>query len=137
MLQTYSPHHYVYRFAIKNDYRGFFDKENNLREVTKYPPFSKIVRVLVSGEDEDAIMETLKGVFVEMGEIREKNPTAFAYYSAMKSPVKRIQNKYRVQIIARIVRDFEQIIQQIYQVIDKYQIPKVSIFVEINPGNLS
>ncbi|MBQ8882892.1 MAG: primosomal protein N', partial [Clostridia bacterium] len=137
VLQTYSPNHYVYRFAIKNDYEGFYEKESNLREVTKYPPFSKIVRILVSGDDEELITQTLKGIFDEVGEVKTNNESAFAYYSAMKSPVKKIQNRYRVQIIARIVERFDEIIQQIYTIIDKYQIPKISIFVEINPGNLS
>ena len=55
----------------------------------------------------------------------------------MKSPVKRISNKYRVQILVRIVRDEENITRQIYEAVDEYTIPKVSVFVEINPNNLS
>ncbi len=31
ILQTYSPSHYVYKFAISNDYKGFYEKECNLR----------------------------------------------------------------------------------------------------------
>ena len=30
ILQTYSPRHYVYRFATNYDYQGFFKKETNL-----------------------------------------------------------------------------------------------------------
>ncbi|MBR2988709.1 MAG: primosomal protein N' [Clostridia bacterium] len=137
VLQTYSPHHYVYRFALKNDYEGFYEKESNLREVTKYPPYSKIVRILASGEDETFVTSLLKSIFDEVGEIKERNEQSFAYYSAMKSPVKRIQNRYRMQIMMRIVSNFDEIIQQIYSVIDKYLTPKASIFVEINPANLS
>ena len=58
-------------------------------------------------------------------------------FAAMKSPVKRISNKYRVQILVRIVRDEENITRQIYEAVDEYTIPKVSVFVEINPNNLS
>ena len=55
----------------------------------------------------------------------------------MKSPVKRIQNKYRIQILMRIVSDFESVIKKIYEIVDECAIPKVSLFVEINPNNLS
>ena len=66
VLQTYTPHHYVYRFALANDYSGFYKKEINLREITKYPPFAKIVRVLVTGENEQLAMAVLKSIYQEI-----------------------------------------------------------------------
>lgn len=137
VLQTYSPNHYVYRFAAKNDYKGFYEKECNLREVTKYPPFSKIVRVLVSGESEELCSRTLKGIFDDITVLSRDNRGSFAYFAAMKSPVKRIQNKYRVQILMRIVSCFDKIIGNVYNIVDKHTVSKVSVFVEINPNNLS
>ena len=53
LLQTFSPSHYVYRFASHYDYPGFFAKENNTRKVTGFPPYSTIVRVLFSSEIEE------------------------------------------------------------------------------------
>lgn len=137
ILQTYSPHHYVYRYAIKNDYVGFYEKECNLREVTKYPPFAKIVRVLVSSTDERQASEVLKGIFNELSENFKSKRKSVVYFSAMKSPVKRISSKYRVQILMRVVNEFDEIINIIYNTVDKYIIPQVSVFVEINPNNLS
>ena len=137
VLQTYTPNHYVYKFAVKNDYRGFYEKESNLREVTKYPPFSKIVRVLVSGENEELCTITLKGIFDEISVLTKENPNCFAYFAAMKSPVKRIQNKYRVQILMRITDRFDNLIEKVYNIVDAHTVPKVSVFVEINPNNLS
>ncbi len=137
ILQTYSPNHYVYRYAIKNDYVGFFEKECNLREVTKYPPFAKIVRILVSSEDEGRASETLKGIFNDLSEIFKTKRKSIAYFSAMKSPVKKISSRFRVQILMRVVNEFDDIIDIVYNTIDRYVIPQVGIFVEINPNNLS
>ena len=137
ILQTYSPNHYVYRYAVKGDYKGFYEKEVNLREVTKYPPFSKIVRVLVSGEVEELCSRVLKGIFDEIAEISSRESGNFAYFSAMKSPVKRIQNKHRMQILMRLTGNYDEIITKVYETVDKYLVPKVSVFVEINPNNLS
>lgn len=137
VLQTYSPRHYVYRYIVNGDYAGFYEKEINLREVTKYPPFSRIVRVLVSCENEQFAHDVLKKIFDRLsGDFKGKRDS-IAYFAAMKSPVKRISNKYRVQILVRIVRDEENITRQIYEAVDEYTIPKVSVFVEINPNNLS
>ena len=137
VLQTYSPRHYVYRYVINGDYTGFYEKEINLREVTKYPPFSRIVRVLVSGEDQTLTHGVLKNIFDELGEKFKTERNCVAYFSAMKSPVKRISNKYRVQILMRIVRDYDRITQTVYEAADRYAVSKVSVFVEINPNNLS
>ncbi len=137
ILQTYTPNHYVYRFVKSNDYKSFYEKEANLREVTKYPPYSKIVRVLASGENEELTSKTLKRIFDKLSELNRENPESFAYFAAMKSPVKRIQNKYRIQILMRIVSDFDSVIKKVYNIVDDCAMPKVSLFVEINPNNLS
>lgn len=136
VLQTYSPNNYVYRFAIKNNYKGFYEKEVNLREVTKYPPFSKIVRILVSSESEESAGQVLKGIFDELSEVYNKRRNDISYFAAMKAPVKRVKRYFRVQIIMRIVNDFDNLIQKVYNTVDKYVISKVNCFVEINPNNL-
>lgn len=137
VLQTYSPRHYVYKYAAAGDYEGFYEKECNLREVTKYPPFSRIVRVLVSGEDENLTHMVLKSIFDDLSDKFREKRTAVAYFSAMKSPVKRISNKFRVQILMRIAHDEDEITNIVYESAEKFTVPKVSVFVEINPNNLS
>ncbi len=137
ILQTYTPNHYVYRLAARGDYVGFYEKENNLREVTKYPPYSKIVRILITSESEEDAFSVLKADFDDINVLARENGECFAYLSAMKSPVKRIQDKYRVQIIARIVKDFNRLIQKIYEITDSHTGGKTLCFVEINPSNMS
>ncbi len=137
ILQSYSSNHYVYRLAAHYDYRGFFRKECNLREVTKYPPFARIVRVLVTSEQEEEAFRVLKADFDDMNALARENNDCFAYLSAMKSPLKRIQDKYRVQIIARIVKDFDALLPKIYAICDAHASGKATCFVEIDPSNMS
>lgn len=137
VLQTYSPHHYVYRFAEKNDYKGFYEKEINLRELSKYPPFSKIVRVLVSSENESDAFETLKSVYDCIMEYVKDHRNDFAYAAAMKSPLKRIQSKYRMQVLLRIVSNEEAALDVVYGAAEKFRNGKTTCFVEVNPNNLS
>ena len=61
----------------------------------------------------------------------------FVYMQAMKSPINKIQNKYRYQIVLRIKRQFEsEILGKIYQIVDNNKQGN-SVFVEINPQNMS
>ncbi|MCL2375517.1 MAG: primosomal protein N' [Firmicutes bacterium] len=138
ILQTLTPRHYVYKYAVKNDYHSFFEKECNLRMTAKYPPFSKMIRILVSGENEDLVGESLKFIFEKVCELSkgEYNKN-FAYLAAMRSPVKRIQNKYRMQILMRLCGKEDEISDKVFEIIEKHKHPKVLCFIEKNPSNLS
>lgn len=138
VLQTYSPKHYVYKYVANYNYKGFFDKEINIRDTTNFPPFSTIVRVLISYEKEAIVAETTKDIYNELKELKQKYGEEIIFLDAMKSPHTRLKNKFRYQILLRFTKRNEyDIIKQIYEIVNKYQARKSSTFVEINPSNLS
>ncbi len=138
VLQTYSPKHFVYKKAVENDYLGFYNKEINLRQITNFPPFSKIVRLLFVGGDELRVKEYLTTIFFKVKSLLKEYGNDIYYVGAMNSPVKRIQNKYRYQILLRYKENLHnEIIQKIYDIVDENKDNKVSLFVEINQQNLS
>ena len=56
----------------------------------------------------------------------------------MKSPVNKIKNKHRYQIVLRFDTKIEDdVIKEIYSLLDEMKNNKVSVFVEINPSSLS
>ncbi|MDR1940129.1 MAG: primosomal protein N' [Clostridiales bacterium] len=139
VLQTYAPGHYVFRLAKAYDYGGFYAREINAREVTKYPPFTVIVRVLITSENDDSAMRATKKIYNSIREYSRKANDSFVYLDAMRSPFKRIQNKYRYQILMRIKNDGarEEIIQKIYELSDAEKIKDTTVFAEINPQSLT
>lgn len=138
VLQSYSPKHYVFYFASKYDYEGFYRKEINVREVTQFPPFVKIVRVLFMGEDENSVFELTKATTGELRKLSTRYENDFVYIKAMKSPIKRMENKYRYQIMMKLkVDNADEIMRGIYEITNKNKLKGVSVFVEQNPQNLS
>lgn len=139
ILQTYSPRHYTYRFAQNNDYLGFFEKEVNIRKVTKYPPFSTILRILATSEIEQDAIDVLKNIYDLIKPLTENNRDDFIYIKAMKSPVKRIKKKYRVQILIRLTNEgIDRNLRHIYNIINKNNNKKdANVFAELNPQDLS
>ena len=134
VLQTYSPNNYILRYALNYDYEGFFEYEMRLRKATSFPPFSKIVRVMLSGENEANVVEALKEVYFPVKRLVDENPEEILFFNKMKAPIKRIQNKFRYQILMRLKSD--KLLQRIYGVCQtKYR--DVLVFVEENPNNLS
>ena len=139
VLQTYTPKHYVYRYCASYDYEGFYDKEANLRLVSKYPPFSKIVRLMFTSEDEDKARESAKQAYKDLKAYQGENQSEFIYLGAMKSPIKRIQKKYRYQIITRLnlTSNTQKVSEKLYEIMDQARKNGVSAFAEINPSNMS
>lgn len=140
-LQTYMPNHYVYKFIRNYDYLGFYQREIAARQATKYPPFSTIVRVLVSGTVDTKIIEVIKQMMQPLREY-DKNQQAFIYLGAMKCPYGRLQNKFRYQILARIKQDVAKetidYMDACIKKIEEQPIARhVKIFFEINPASLS
>ena len=138
VLQTFFPKHYVYRLALNNEYEAFYEKEIALREVTNFPPFANIVRILISGQDELKVKYSLKEIYDEVKVIKQNNIDDFIYLEAMNSPIKRIQNKYRYQILMRYkLNAHQKIIKEIYSQVNEKKYKNISIFVEINSQNLN
>ncbi len=51
ILQTYSPEHFSIRAAKKQDYNEFYNQEIVFRNSLKYPPYSRIILLKISGTD--------------------------------------------------------------------------------------
>lgn len=138
ILQTYCPKHYVYRYASEYNYKKFYDREINLRSVTNFPPFAVVTRILITSETENLAVETTKTLFEKIKLIKQSLPQDFIYLGAMKSPVKRIERKYRYQILFRLKPNgANDVMSKIFDLVNQEKDGKVNIFVEINPQNLS
>ena len=135
VLQTFSPENEVLRFACAYDYEGFYQNEVSLRQAAAFPPFSKIVRVLVTGEDNQKTLETLKTVFFALKAVYENNAEKFLFFDKMAAPVKRIENKYRYQVLMRITDGG--ILPEIYEICAESRTRETLVSVEENPANLS
>ena len=138
VLQTYVPKNPVYLTSANYDYKKFYDKEINLRETTKFPPFAKIVRVLLTSEDDNLVKNATHKLILKLKDLRVNYGDKFFFLEAMKSPVNKIKNKHRYQVVLRFNNSIEsEVIQKIYDVLDNLKNNKLSVFVELNPNSLS
>ena len=77
------------------------------------------------------------GIFVKIDEYRQEHKEDFIFCKAVTCPVKKIKTKFRYQILMRIEKDKEdEILENVYKIIDETNARKTQIFVELNPQNL-
>ncbi len=135
VLQTYDPDNFILRFAKNYDYDGFYEHEINVRAITMFPPFAKIVRVMVTGEDERETLEALKEVYTRLQTVYSAHTEDFLFFNRMHAPVKRIQNKHRYQVLMRLVKP--ELLKEVYDAATAVKFKNVLVYVEENPVNLS
>ena len=135
VLQTYDPENYILRFAVQYDYKGFFRHEAALRKSTAFPPFARIVRVMVTSADDKKALETLKEVYFSLKELFDAHREEFLFFNKMHSPVRRIQNRFRYQVLMRLKGDT--LLPEIYTRSLAHRSRDALVYVEEDPGNLS
>ena len=137
VMQTYNPENITLRQAIKYDYKGFYEQEISIRKATGFPPYADIVRVLVSSSDEEGGINATRAIYNELMSVVNEYKDDFRFYGCMKAPLKRLQNKFRYQILMRVTAKKKEILDKIFIISDKYKSRELLISLEINSNNLS
>lgn len=137
VLQTYSPDNAVLRYAVNYDYKSFFKQEISIRKATAFPPFTDVVRVLISCEKDDLALSATKAIYGELNLIFNSNRDKFRFFGCMKAPLKRLQNKFRYQVLMRINAEDRELLDKIFYTVDKYKQHGVLVSLEINSNNLT
>lgn len=98
VLQTYRPEDPVLSAAGKQDYVSFYRSEITRRQVSDYPPFAHLIRVLFTGEDA-GILEK-HGVIVSRF-VRAEVPEDDEILGPAPAPIEKIKDRFRVQMIIK------------------------------------
>ena len=131
ILQTLEPDNYVIEYSVKSDYKGFYEEEVEIREVFNYPPFGKIINIIVSSPDENSIHREATKVFKEI------KIDGVEIYGPFQAPLYRIKGRYRYQIFAK--GDKKGINRLKKRIRDYYSHKKsddLRVIVDIDPVNL-
>lgn len=57
VIQTYEPDNYALLASARHDYEAFYNREIQMREFMEYPPFTDLIMVNFTSEDEELAVE--------------------------------------------------------------------------------
>ena len=60
IIQTYNPDHYSITYAQNHDYEGFYETEIRLRKVFSYPPFKRLLTIVLLSANMEKVISTYK-----------------------------------------------------------------------------
>ncbi|MEN6326797.1 MAG: primosomal protein N' [Syntrophomonas sp.] len=101
IIQTYNPQHPVIQLAARQDYLGFYKKEIKLRKLLKYPPFTDILRLLISSEEEAEVQEIANRLGQQIEQIIDANEEEIEILGPAPCPIYKIRNRYRWQLLIK------------------------------------
>lgn len=98
IVQTYQPHHYSITLAQQHDYAAFYKREVAVRQPLRYPPFSRLVNIRLSGLKAEQVEKAASNVatFLQQyrsGQVEILGPTP--------SPLSKLKDRVRWQLLLK------------------------------------
>jgi primosomal protein N' (replication factor Y) len=113
ILQSFVPNHYAIQPVREHDYEAFYQAEIRQRAALGYPPFGRLVHVLVSGSDEQlcaGVAARLAEHAASLGceasdathpEGDDAPSPAFAVLGPGPAPIARLRDRFRFQLLLK------------------------------------
>ncbi|MBN1569601.1 MAG: primosomal protein N' [Acidobacteria bacterium] len=139
VIQSFYPDNYALHFAQKQDYGGFHDKEIEFRKLMAYPPFRRLIQIVISdpdsakaSRDAERIAGALKAQFDRMEPASRPHILGPA-----AAPLEKLRGNYRMQILLKIRPDIDAttLLQDCFAHLESQKIPS-KVHIDVDPLSL-
>lgn len=103
IFQTYNPDFYAFESAKQQNYKEFYKTEIQSREEFDYPPFSQVVRIILSCENNFRAEKSAQEIALRFNTIIDKQGISERLIVLGPTPcvIEKIKGMYRFQIIIK------------------------------------
>ena len=97
LVQTYQPDHYSLTTSQEHDFATFFDKEMAFRRDQDYPPYTHLIRMVVTGPDEPQVMQTIAAI----AELLRQHKFSGEVLGPAPAPLAKLRGQFRHHIVLK------------------------------------
>lgn len=102
IVQTYTPNHYCIQAASRHDYEGFYRQEMEFRRQQRYPPLSRLVRLIYVHRDTERCQDEAERMHrLLRNKIARLGLPEIDLIGPAPAFLSRIRRRYRWQLIVR------------------------------------
>jgi len=131
VIQTYHPDHYAIQAALHQDDEGFAREEMRFRRVFHYPPYTRMVQLLVRDKNREKAWEGIRDLAADIAahplsrNVRVTGPAP--------APLERLRGEWRFQLLARSAagRDLHNLLRTV-----RPQNPAYDLVIDVDPQQL-
>ena len=103
IFQTYNTQNIYLQNAQEQDYENFYENEIELREMLDYPPFSKMIRIILSSKNEFRAQKSASEIELALSDYIKKLTLdeTILILGPSECVIKKIKEEYRFNIIIK------------------------------------
>jgi len=133
VIQSYTPEHYAIQAAAKHDYESFYNQELKNREELSYPPFSKLITLVISGKNGAKASKIADDLAVFL---RKGLGTGCQVLGPVPAVLSKIRGDYRYRILLK-GKDLPAMRELVCETMEKTVVPTdVRVIVDVEPLGL-
>jgi primosomal protein N' (replication factor Y) len=140
VIQSYHPDNYALQFARKQDYAGFYEREIDFRRMMGYPPFRRLIQILISDPDHSKALAIAEKIARELKKIAEKYDQAVRprILGPAAAPIEKLRGSYRFQILIKLHAGSRgaAIVQECFDALERHKASSIKIHVDVDPLSL-
>lgn len=100
LIQTYQPQHPIIQQVIRSDYEGMLDQQLKERIEYHYPPYYRLIKMVVKHRDVEKVRIASKWIFNVLNQSYKGEILGPVF-----PPIARLRNRYHMQILIKIGKD--------------------------------
>ena len=101
IVQTVNPKNSAIQQARRHDYTGFYHDEVVLRRELGYPPFGRMVNLVISATNETAAGECAAKLQAVAADVARQSEGSVAVLGPAEAPLYKVKGRYRWQLILK------------------------------------
>ena len=136
IIQSLNPEHYALKYALSHDYDGFYKEEIEFRKSLFYPPFSRLINIILSGRNEQKTAETASHIAKSLKSNYKLQNTKHIILGPAKAAISKLRGQFRYQILikAEEILSAKKVVFE--SIREEHLPPDIRVNVDIDPMNL-
>lgn len=131
VIQTYNPDHYAIVHASHHDYISFYNKEMEYRYLGNYPPFCRMVNVVIRSKDEKKVNQVAKTI----AEFLKKHSHKAIVLGPSQALIYKVNDYYRMKMLIKYKDDhsvYEEL-KKLHEHYNKNSRDGIDMMIDFNP----
>ncbi len=98
VIQTFNPEHVSVKTAQAHDYVGFYESIREERQAAGYPPYRRLINIVLSGESRDDVVSASNEVAIRLRSL----DLVGQVLGPVDCAVERVQNRWRRHLLIKL-----------------------------------
>lgn len=128
VVQTLNPDYYPIKYAAGLSYKSFYNYETHLRKTLGYPPYSRIIRIIVSGTEEEMVKTIILSLSQDI-----KRRLDIDFSGPARTPLYKVKGRFHWHMLLKVKDLNLDILRVVKELLSSYNYKGIDITVDVDP----